>query len=119
MGRAADSETVRQLVLAAIALKRYQLLHHQAAPDPASLVPEFLPEGPIDYMDGQPLRYRLNKDGRLRLYSIGHNQQDDGGDPAPTSASSTPGSLLNGRDIVWPDSASPEEIAVANRIKKN
>jgi hypothetical protein len=33
-----------------------------------------------DVIDGQPLRYREDKsNGRYRLYSIGWNQQDDGG----------------------------------------
>jgi hypothetical protein len=42
------------------------------------LVPEFLPRLPIDYADGQVLRYHPEGDGYL-LYSIGDNGVDEGG----------------------------------------
>jgi len=96
--------------MAAVALKRYRLRHGKAASDLASLVPEFLPQVPIDLMDGQPLRYRLNADGSFLLYSIGEDGKDDGGDPVRLSKGSKP-SFWYGRDLVWPTPASPEEIA--------
>jgi len=49
---------------------------------PASLqelVPEWLPQVPID-LDGQPLRYALEpRNGRYRIWSVGPNGIDDGG----------------------------------------
>ena len=119
VGRAVDCETSRQLVLTAIALKRYELAHQTAPSTLQALVPEFLAQIPVDYMDGQPLRYRLNEDASFRLWSVGHDQRDDGGNATPTGEGSGPGSLLKARDIVWPDPASPEETATANRTKKN
>lgn len=110
-GRAVRAETTRQLVLAAIGLKRYELRHGKPVPNLAALVPEFLPDLPADYMDGQPLRYRLHADGSFALYSVGENGRDDGGDPTPASPGGATANLLNGLDMVWPLPASPEEIA--------
>jgi hypothetical protein len=119
--RAVESETLRELALTAIALKRYELRHGKPAPNLAALVPEFLPELPRDYMDGKPLRYRLNADGSFLLYSVGQDGQDDGGDATPTSGAGTKPNLQNGRDIVWPAPASAEEIAAeeAKAAKRN
>ena len=76
------AETTKQMAIAAIALKRYQLKHGNYPPDLNSLVPEFVPKVPLDPVDGQPLRYRRNADGTFLLYSVGENGKDDGGNPA-------------------------------------
>jgi hypothetical protein len=52
-------QTTKQVVVTAIALKRYHLKHGNYPPDLNSLVPEFLASVPRDPVDGQPLRYRL------------------------------------------------------------
>src|SRR5437879_4400286 len=114
--RALVCETLRELTVAAVALKRYELRHGKPAPSLAALVPELLPALPRDYMDGQPLRYRLNPDGSFLLYSVGQDGRDDGGDATPTSGAGTKPNLQNGRDIVWPAPASAEEIA-AEEVK--
>ena len=111
--RALVCETLRELTVAAIALKRYELRHGKVAPSLAALVPELLPERPRDYMDGKPLRYRLNPDGSFLLYSVGQDGRDDGGDATPTAGAGSKPCLQNGRDLVWPAPASAEEIAAA------
>ncbi len=114
IAKAVDCETLRQLVLAAIALKRYELAHQRTAPNLAALTPEFLPEPPTDYMDGRTLRFRASTNGNFRLYSVGKNQVDEKGDPNPVSGKGVflnhSYNWANGRDIVWPEAASPEEI---------
>ena len=119
--RALVCETLRELTVAAIALKRYELRHGKPAPNLAALVPEFLPAMPRDYMDGQPLRYRLNSDGSFLFYSVGQDGRDDGGDATPTSGAGARPNLQNGRDLVWPAPASAEEIATeeAKAAKRN
>jgi hypothetical protein len=119
--RALVCETLRGLTVAAIALKRYELRHGKPAPSLAALVPELLTELPRDYMDGHPLRYRLNPDGSFLLYSVGQDGRDDGGDATPTSGAGTKPNLQNGRDMVWPAPASAEEIAAeeAKAAKRN
>jgi len=106
-----QSETERELALAAIALKRYHLRHGWSAPNLAALVPEFLPHIPRDIMDGGDLRYRVNPDGTWILYSVGENGVDDGGDPDSPRGQARAESFTRGRDAVWPQPATPEEIA--------
>jgi len=43
-----------------------------------SLVPDILPEIPLDPFTGKPLVFRIG-DGELLIYSLGSNQKDDGG----------------------------------------
>ena len=56
---------------------------------------------PLDFMDGQPLRYVLQKSGRFLLYSVGSDARDDGGDAIPAT-DDAPADPWNGRDWVWP-----------------
>jgi hypothetical protein len=106
-------EAAKQVVVTAIALKRYQLKHGNYPPDLKSLVPEFVPSVPIDPVDGKPLRCRLNSDGTFLLYSVGENGVDDGGNPAlekgVTSASFN-WQNIHALDWVWPQPATPEEV---------
>jgi hypothetical protein len=95
-------ETGRSLTLAAIALRRHELRHGRAAPSLEALVPEFLPEVPVDLMDGQPLRYRPAGDGTFLLYSVGTDETDDGGSAEPSGDKRDLPSLWDGRDWVWP-----------------
>lgn len=70
-------EADRNLTLAVIAGKRYQLAHGEL-PQKLEDLGEFLPAVPIDSFDGQPLKMKL--DGHeLIFYSIGRNRTDDGG----------------------------------------
>ena len=111
--RMVQSEMERELAVSAIALKRYRLRHGAPAPSLAALVPEFLPHVPPDVMDGGELRYRLNTDGTWILYSVGEDGVDDGGDPNPPVGWARIQSFTHGRDVVWPQPATPDEIAQA------
>jgi hypothetical protein len=106
---AMELETDRSLVLAALALERYRLRHGVYPGRLEDLVPEFLPEVPIDFMDGKPIRYRRRPDGSFVLYSVGWDGLDGGGDP-----SVPPGSELPLRwewpDVVWPRPATEAEV---------
>jgi hypothetical protein len=95
--------TQHQMLITAIALKRFELQHGKKSPSLDALIPEFLPALPTDFMDGHPLRYRLNSDGTYALYSVGNNLIDDGGAGVPGSVGT--GALKppwNGPDWVWP-----------------
>jgi hypothetical protein len=63
------AETERQLVLAAIALERFRLRHGTYPEDLGQLVPEFLPSGPVDFGDAQPIRYE-RQGNSFRLWSV-------------------------------------------------
>ncbi len=105
-----EAETERSLVLCAIALKRYAL-HYGGLPDTLdSLVPQFIPAVPTDYMDGKPIRYRLRDGGDFRLFSVGADGVDDGGDGSLSASQSGISNLGDRKDLVWPSVALPEEV---------
>jgi len=117
LAKPAAIKTQCRILITAIALKRFHLLHERYPESLSVLVPKFLSEIPIDLMDGVPLRYRLQTDGMFLLYSVGLNAKDDGGDPQ------TPGRSLHwtkGLDWVWPRQATVEEVETFHKtlIKK-
>jgi hypothetical protein len=99
--RVAQVETERQMTLAAIGLKRYQLRHGNLPSNLEVLAPEFLPVLPYDPMSGKSLCYRLKDNGGFVLYSVGEDGKDDGGDPSPRVGGKS--GLWEGQDAVWPE----------------
>ena len=108
------TEASRRVVVAAVALKRFQLKHGKWPESLEELVPEFFPAVPIDPYDGKPLRYHPNADGTYLLYCVGPDGVDDGG--APANISSSTGSVRydwqnsKAQDWVWPQPATEAEI---------
>jgi hypothetical protein len=106
--RAAESEARRRILITALALERYRGRHGAYPATLAALAPEFVKTVPVDFMDGQPLRYRLTPDGHFVLYSVGLDCLDDGGklpDPgAPPFPQNAAGFYIapTNVDIVWP-----------------
>ena len=82
-------EAARRVVVAAIALKRFQLRHGKLSETLGELAPEFFAAVPIDPYDGKPLRYHPNTDGTYLLYCVGEDGVDDGGDPTNTMSGSS------------------------------
>jgi hypothetical protein len=107
--RALRAETARNLVVTAIALKRFQLKDGKWPEKLADLAPEFLAAVPIDPYDGKPLKYHPNSDGTYLLYAVGENGVDDGGDPS-TGSSRLSWQDRSARDWVWPQPATPAEV---------
>ena len=103
-------EVSRQMVVTAVALKRYQLRYGRYPEDLATLVPEFLPAVPRDPVDGQSLRYHANTDGAFTLYSVGEDGEDQGGNPEPANEKSGLLQWQRGRDWVWPRPATTQEV---------
>ena len=102
MQTAARYETRLELTLAAIALERHRRKHGSHPNTLNQLVPEFLSAVPVDWMDGKPLRYRLNPDGTFTLWSVNEDFKDDGGDATDNSTTSRQRDIWDGRDAVWP-----------------
>lgn len=114
LSRAAEAETRRRLVITALALERYRLAHGNY-PDSLDRLPgDLLPRVPIDFMDGNPLRYRRTEDHHFVLYSTGLDCVDDGGQmrPDPTQTGGPGRGLFRseGPDLLWPRPATPAEI---------
>ena len=106
-------ETARNVVVTAIALKRYELRHHQLPATLDNLTPDLLQTVPIDCMDGEPLNYRPNVDGTFLLYSVGANGKDDDGNPSLEKGVIGSNSYWqndHALDWVWPQPATGEEI---------
>ncbi len=64
--------------------KRAAITPHDYPSDLAALTPAYLAKLPADVIDGTPLHYQRTADGRYKLYSIGWNGRDDGGQLAWT-----------------------------------
>ena len=70
----------RQVVAeVALACERYLLDHGRYPASLQQLVPDYVDAAPIDSMDGNPLRYRLDPDGAAVIYSVHRNLTDEGG----------------------------------------
>jgi len=63
---------------AALAVELFRRRHGRLPADLNELAPEFLPEVPLDRIDGRPLRFVV-RDGECAIYSVGENGVDDGG----------------------------------------
>jgi len=71
--------TDQNLAATALAIRWYQVDHHGALPDTlADLVPRYLPEVPLDYISGRPIRYRSEGEQPI-IWSVGDNEIDDEG----------------------------------------
>jgi hypothetical protein len=77
--RFACAQNSANMARVAIALERYYLAHGQFPETPDVLSPHYLQDVPHDIINGQPLHYRPTSDGRFILYSVGWNEEDDGG----------------------------------------
>lgn len=73
------TQTEINLALIACALERFRMAHGHFPEALDALAPEFLEKLPHDIINDEPLKYRLNEDGRFTLYSVGWNEEDDGG----------------------------------------
>jgi hypothetical protein len=92
LGGAAIAEAQRRIIIAALALERYRARHGAYPHALSGLAPEFLKKPPVDFMDGDPLRYRLSEDGHFILYSVGLGGEDNGGRLPPRA---------RGRSWLW------------------
>lgn len=104
-----------RLGLTAIALERYRLRHLAYPETLAALVPGVIRSVPEDPIDGRPLRYRAEPAGGFRLWSVGTDGGDQGGDPSRLGSGQGSMLLWQGRDFVWPTAASKEEVAAFDR----
>jgi hypothetical protein len=115
LGRTADSEARRRLVVTALALERYRLEKGAYPNSLAELTPKWLAVAVADFMDGKPLHYEATSDRHFTLYSVGLDCTDGGGDMRQVKYwHEENGARTYSRgpeiDLVWPRPASPTEI---------
>jgi hypothetical protein len=102
------------LARTACALERRRLAQGKYPQTLDVLAPQFIAKVPHDPIGGQPLHYRPTDDGQFILYSVGWNEEDDGGVVSSTKGVSVdvdkPGSVdVDSGDWVWryPDLPKP------------
>jgi hypothetical protein len=115
LNRTMKAETERSMVLAAIAIKRYSLRHGSLPESLVALVPESLPAVPVDYMNGEALRFRQQPGSGFALYSVGEDGTDDGGNASLRQDSTNSRVLWNRKDAVWPAAATAAEVEAFRR----
>ncbi len=116
LANAAEAETRRRLLVTALAIERYHIQYGTYPARLEDLLPSLLKALPTDFMDGQPLRYRLTGDGHFVLYSVGLDGVDNGGRIQPPALHGRPYDPFGGEfgfrqgaDLVWPRPAAAEE----------
>jgi tetratricopeptide (TPR) repeat protein len=80
--RFAYGQASLNLARTAIALERYRVARGAFPESLDALTPEFIAKVPHDVIGGQPLKYRREADGSYVLYSVGWDEEDDGGEAA-------------------------------------
>ncbi len=97
-----EAQTLQQLVVTAVAIERHRKTSGTLPSDLDTLVPQYLPAISTDHMDGKPLRYRKESENSSRLYSVGTDGTDDGGDTSPFKSDKPFGQIWDGKDALWP-----------------
>ncbi len=95
-----EAEAWRRLALVGLGLERHRLATGRHPEALAALAPHFLAEVPVDAMNGQPLRYSTTADGDYRLYSVGTDHEDNGGQRSSNRARSA-ADPKRASDLVW------------------
>ena len=82
----------------ACALERYRLANGQYPESLDQLAPSYLNEIPHDKASGKAFHYKVKKDGKFLLYSIGNKGKDNGGEIVLNHAGHID---INKSDWVW------------------
>ena len=82
--KAAMAQTTADQGALACALERYRLANGNLPEELEALVPRFIAKLPNDMLTGEPYKYRRGEEGQFVLYSVGWNEEDDGGTPGNT-----------------------------------
>lgn len=100
MHRSCQAQGFTELAITACALERHRLARGSYPESLAALAPEFGPLPP-DTMSGQPFRYERTPDRHFRLWSVGWDGKDDGGQVVLREPGKKEVDFENG-DWVWP-----------------
>ncbi len=83
------------------ALERYRLANGSLPETLDKLTPQFIERVPNDIIDGKPLRFRHDANHAYRLYSVGWNQSDEGGQLVLTREKYDSSVEITRGDWVW------------------
>ena len=82
--RTAEAQVATDQAVLACALERYRLRNQNYPETLDSLEPNFVSQQPGDVITGKPFNYRRTSDGQFILYSVGWDENDDGGTSGKT-----------------------------------
>lgn len=119
----AEAEAERRILITALALKRYHAKYKRFPETLRALSPEFLKSVPADFINGQPLHYRVTEDRHFLLYSVGLDCADNDGkiqaqtveDRLARVTNTTENATAPESDIVWPLAASSAEVVALRK----
>ncbi len=80
LDRTAFAQTGVNLARVACALERYRLAKGEYPASLEALTPDWIKSVPRDIINGGPLHYLRSSGDAYRLYSVGWNERDDGGE---------------------------------------
>jgi hypothetical protein len=83
------------------AVERYRLANGSLPETLDKLTPKFIERVPTDIMDGKPLRFRRHANNAYKVYSVGWNQTDDGGELVLTREKYDSSVDITRGDWVW------------------
>lgn len=116
LGRAAEAEARRRILITALALERYRVKHGTYPASLQALTPDYLSVLLPDFINGEPLQYNRGSDDRFVLYSPGIDDVDNGGQMRQlTRHERLPTGGINfipiqSVDLVWPRAATTDEL---------
>ncbi|MGB0578803.1 MAG: hypothetical protein ACPGVU_03780 [Limisphaerales bacterium] len=105
------AENEREMTITVIALERFRLKQGRYPERLEQLVPDWLKEGSVDWMNGGVLHFERLADDDFRLWSVGQDGVDDGGDPTISGTPSGP-HPHDGRDWVWLRASAPTDVQI-------
>ncbi len=79
IGKGFSAEQNARSTVVACALERHRVAKGSYPESLSALVPAYLAKDPIDVMDGKPLRYQRTSLGSFRIWSVGLDGVDNGG----------------------------------------
>lgn len=97
--RLARSQSGLDLAVITCALERYRLAKGRYPASLEALAPAYLPKAPVDVLEGQPLKYASADGKTFRLYSLGWNLTDEGGQLVPRGQDGN--LILEQGDWIW------------------
>jgi hypothetical protein len=77
--KTAFGQTAADTAAIACAIERFRLAKGRVPESLEQLAPELMEKLPHDIIDGRPLKYRRTEDGHYVIYSVGWNEEDEGG----------------------------------------
>ncbi len=99
--KVAIGQNVLNMAAIVCALERHHLAKGQYPDSLEALTPRYIEKLPHDVINGEPFKYHVQPDGKFLLYSVGWNENDDGGTVVTKKDSKIHTQDMEQGDWVW------------------